>query len=113
MTEPFWTNWAWWAYLFVWVPFALSAVLYATRSPWRRSPMGRALMTLLGSLTAVLSFVMVVLAVPVDPRIIDTLRGLTLGSVGIAGWLLLRQMLTEQKRAREEPCPRRRATDVP
>lgn len=113
MTEPFWSNWIWWAYFFVWMPFALCAALYAFRSPWRALPIGRALMTLLGSLTAVLSFVLFVMAVPVPRGVMDVLRGLTLGSVGLAGWMLLRQITVIQARRPLEPCPKRRSTDIP
>lgn len=112
---PFYANWAFYAYLFVWLPFACSTALYAARSPWRTLPIGRALMTLLASLTAVLTFVLFVLAVPVPRPLIDVLRGLTLGAVGIAGWMLLRQIHVLQTAVRDEPdeCPRRRATDIP
>lgn len=111
---PFWSNWVWWAYAFVWLPFALSAALYALRSPWRVTAVGRALMTLLGSLTAVLSFVLFVMAVPVPEHVSDLLRGLTLGSVGIAGWLLLREIHTLQNlHDTAPPCPHRRSTDIP
>jgi hypothetical protein len=111
----FYLDWAFYAYLFVWVPFASSTALYALRSPWRTLPIGRALMTLLGSLTAVLTFVLFVLMVPIPKQAVDILRGLTLGAVGIAGWMLLRQIHVLQTVVKNEPdkCPRRRATDVP
>ena len=114
MRPAFYAYWPFWAYLFVWVPFAASSALYAARSPWRALPVGRALMTLLGSLTAVLTFVMIAVAVPLPERLIDVLRGITLGSVGIAGWMLLRQIHVLQHEAIPEgDCPRRRSTDVP
>ena len=115
MRPVFYEDWAFYAYLFTWVPFACSTALYARRSPWRLLPIGRALMTLLASLTAVLTFVLFVLMVPIPKPAIDTLRGLTLGAVGIAGWMLLRQIHVLQTEAKNEPetCPRRRATDVP
>lgn len=114
MIVPFWSNWVWWAYAFVWLPFAGCTILYAVRSPWRLTPIGRALMTLLGSLTAILTFVLFVMAVPVPERVADVIRGLTLGCVGIAGYLLLRQIHVLQNVTKNEPdCPRRRATDVP
>lgn len=113
--DVFYANWAFYAYLFVWLPFACSTALYAARSPWRSLPIGRALMTLLASLTAVLTFVLFVLVVPVPKHVIDILRGLTLGAVGIAGWMLLRQIHVLQTVVRAEPaeCPKRRASDVP
>lgn len=114
MNGPFWSNWVFWAYAFVWLPFALATVLYGTRSPWRSLPIGRALMTLLASLTAVLTFVLFVMAVPVPVAVTDVLRGLTLGSVGMAGWMLLREIhVLQQLRTVDEPCPRRRSTDIP
>lgn len=115
MRPVFYADWAFYAYLFVFIPFACSTVLYAVRSPLRALPIGRALMTLLGSLTAILAFVLFVLIVPLPHPVIDTLRGLTLGAVGIAGWMLLRQIHVLQTVVRAEPdeCPKRRATDVP
>jgi ABC-type Co2+ transport system permease subunit len=113
VNEPFWSNFIWWAYAFVWLPFAACTALYAVRSPWRALPIGRALMTLLGSLTAVLSFVLFVMAVPIPREVMDVLRGLTLGSVGLAGWMLLRQIAVIQNNQPPDPCPKRRSTDVP
>ena len=114
MTGPFWANWIFWAYAFVWLPFTLSTVLYMARSPWRSLPIGRALMTLLVSLTAILTFVLIVMAVPVPKQVTDILRGLTLGSVGLSGWMLLRQIHVLQTVVKQEPvCPRRRSTDIP
>ena len=118
MRPAFYANWAFWAYAFVWIPFAASSALYAARSPWRALPVGRALMTLLGSLTAVLTFVMIAVAVPLPHRLIDVLRGLTLGSVGIAGWMLLRQIHVLQHRGDPRgrlPAPtlHRRPIDAP
>lgn len=112
--RPFWSNWIWYAYLFVWTPFFLCMALYASRSPWRTHAIGRALMTLLVALTAVLSFVLFVMAVPVPKEVLDALRGITLGSVSLAGWMLLRQIHVLQKERDSEPiCPNRRCTDVP
>lgn len=113
MKPDFYTNWIFYAYLFVWLPFALSTTLYALRSPWRVTAVGRALMTLLASLTAVLTFVLFVMAVPVPEPITDVLRGLTLGSVGLAGWMLLREIHVLQNLHGTEACPRRRSTDIP
>lgn len=110
MREPFWANWVWWAYLFVWLPYACATALYAVRSPWRARPVGRALMTLMASLTAILSFVLVAMAVPLPPWVIDILRGLTLGSVSLAGFLLLRQIHVLQ--GQQSPASRRSA-DAP
>lgn len=97
MREPFWGNWIFWSYAFVWIPFACSTVLYGTRSPWRTLPIGRALMLLLGSLTAILTYVLVLIAVPVPETLGDIIRGVTLGGVGTAGYLLLRQIYILQK----------------
>lgn len=105
MTQPFWANWVWWAYAFVWLPYACSTVLYAARSPWQARPVGRALMTLLVSLTAILTFVLVAMAVPLPSWVIDILRGLTLGSVSLAGFLLLRQIHVLQGQRRSADAP--------
>lgn len=110
----FLTNWLFWAYAFVWLPFFLFVVLYATRSPWRSTSTGRALMTLGGSLTAVLTFVLFVIAVPISAEMRDMLRGATLGSVAIAGWMLLRELIRLQKtQGPEGDHPMCRTTDAP
>lgn len=110
----FLTNWMFWAYAFVWLPFFLFVVLYAARSPWRSTSTGRALMTLGGSLTAVLTFVLVVIAVPLPAEVRDMLRGLTLGGVAIAGWMLLRELIRLQKsRPTQGASPMGRSTHAP
>jgi hypothetical protein len=101
---PFYANWTFWAYAFVWLPFALFVVLYGCRSPWRSTAVGRGLMTLAGAITAVLTFVLVVLAVPIPPEVRDLLRGATLGGVAIAGWLQLKNLVQIQNRHRHERC---------
>ena len=114
MIRPFWESWIFWAYAFVWAPFFLAALMYATKSPWRVTPVGRALMTLLLSMTAVLTFVLAVLAVDIGEWLTNVLRGVTLGGVGIAGWMFLRELMVLQRvRVTAGPCPKRRATDVP
>lgn len=97
--SPFYENLMFWAYAFVWLPFALFVVLYGVRSPWRSTSVGRGLMTLAASITAVLSFVLLVIAVPIPADVRDLLRGATLGSVGLAGWLQLKNLLVIQNRA--------------
>jgi hypothetical protein len=112
-TPAFWANWVFYAYAVVWLPFACATVLYAARSPWRERPVGWALMTLLGSLTAILTFVLVAMAVPLPRDVIDVLRGLTLGGVSVAGWLLLRQIYVLQGRNDLESAhPHSRSTDI-
>lgn len=111
---PFYENTAFYLYAFVWLPFALFVFRYWTRSPWRATPTGRAVMAMAGSLTVVLTFVLVVLIAPQIPGPVrDALRTVTLGGVGFAGWLLFRNLLVEQKKGRTSPrSPLRRKTDV-
>lgn len=100
---PFYENTAFYLYAFVWAPFALFVVRYWTHSPWRATPTGRAVMALAVSLTIVLTFVLVVLVAPQIPAAIrDALRSVTLGGVGLAGWLLFKNLLAEQRRGRDE-----------
>lgn len=114
MKPDWYSSWVLYAYAFTWAPFALSTVLYATRSPWRVTAVGRALMTLLGAMTAVLTFVLVAIIFELPFWAINILRGLTLGGVGISGWMFLRELLVLQRSARTvKPCPKRRHTDVP
>jgi hypothetical protein len=111
---PFYANTAFYLYAFVWLPFALFVARYWTHSPWRATATGRAVMALAVSLTVVLTFVLVVLVAPRIPGPIrDALRAVCLGGVGFAGWLLFRNLLTEQKKGRRPAgAPRRRNTDI-
>lgn len=112
---PFYENTAFYLYAFVWLPFVLFVYRYWTHSPWRLTPAGRAVMALAGSLTVVLTFVLVVLVAPQIPGPVkDALRTITLGGVGFAGWSLYKNLLTEQRKGRDLPdqTPPRRRTDV-
>lgn len=98
---PFYENPAFWLYVFVWLPSALFVGLYWARSPWRSTLAGRGVMALGISILAVLTFVLIVLAAPIPPQIRDLVRTITMGAVGLAQWLMLRNLLTEQRRGRD------------
>lgn len=101
VAPPFYENSAFYVYLIAWLPFALFVALYATRSPWRFTQTGRALMSVAGSLTAVLTFVLVVLIFPEFPASMkDVLRGVLTGGVSLSGWLMLRDLITKQRSKR-------------
>lgn len=112
-SPPFWANLTFWIYLIVWLPFALFVVLYATRSPWQSTPVGRAVMSLAVSITAVLTFVLIVIVFPIPDGAKQVLRAVVLGGVAIAGWLMVRQLLTQQNAGRRQVDghPLRRSTD--
>lgn len=100
---PWYANSAFWLYLFVWLPIALFVVLYWFRSPWRSTGPGQAVMALAASLFAVLSFVLIVLVFPQIPtQLKDILRTALLSGVGIAAWVLLKNLRTEQRRGRRK-----------
>ncbi len=99
-TLPFYEDLRFWLYLLTLIPFLSCWLLYGLRSPWRFEPIGRAMFTLLTSLTSVLAFACVALtgAVPLD--VAAVIRVVLLGSVSIAGFLLLRQVIRFQREAR-------------
>jgi hypothetical protein len=112
--QPWYTNLTFWAYAFAWLPFFLFVVIYATKSPWQTTPVGRGMMALAASLTAVLTFVMVVISVPLPDDVKTLLRGATMGGVALSGYLQLKNLLVILHRRKTDPdCPRRRATDLP
>ncbi|TFV91420.1 hypothetical protein [Blastococcus sp. CT_GayMR16] len=108
-------NFAAWLYALTLAPFATFVVLYAilTRNAWRNTATGRGLMALGCSLVAILSFVLFALFTDIPKDIRDLLRVLTLGGVQIAGWLMVKNLVQEERRGRREDHPRRRATDRP
>lgn len=97
---PFWTDWAFWFYVALTIPFALSLAFYGLRSPWHDSPMGRALFLLLASLVSVLTFVLIRLSGVIGPPATDVLRVVLLGAVMVAGWVLFIQIVRLQGEAR-------------
>lgn len=100
---PFYSNPAFWMYVMAGLPFALFVGFYAIRTPsWRRSSMGRALMSQAVSLTCMFLFILLLLAVPIPPQLKDTLRALLLGGITIAGWLMFKNLLREQADKRAE-----------
>lgn len=112
LPPPFWENPAFYMYFLAWLPFFLFVVLYATRSPWRQSATGRGLMAVSMAITAVLSFVLLVMAWPTMPdQIKDTIRAVLMGGVTIAGFLQLRNLLVLQKQRRDGVPRLRRSTD--
>lgn len=108
----FWLNPAFYMYVLAWLPFFLFVVLYAARSPWRHSATGRGLMAVSMAITAVLSFVLLIMVWPTMPdQIKDTIRAVLMGGVTIAGFLQLRNLVVLQKQRRDGVQPMRRSTD--
>lgn len=111
---PFYAELDFWLYAMCAAIFTACFVMYGLRSRWRSSGwIGWALLTLYGSLSAILGFVMLVLsgALPEGgPR--DVVRSILLGGVAIAGALHLSQILRLQRLDESERVhPRRRHTD--
>jgi hypothetical protein len=108
----FWTDLRFWLYAVTLIPFLLCLLFYGLRSPWRFDPVGRALFTLLASITSVLLFATVTLSGVIPVPVTTALRPLLLGGVIVGGWLLLFQILRIQRESRRRAdCPRRRSTD--
>ena len=112
---PFWENPAFWLYVALALPFVLCLLFYGLRSPWRRSPVGRALFTLLASLVSVLVFVVVRLSGLITEPVTNVLRVVLLSGVMVAGWVLLANILRLQRNhnGAGEPHTHSRSTDPP
>lgn len=93
-------------YLAVAVPYSLFVILYATRSPWYRTGIGRSLL-LSKAVIAVLS-VNAVLGLAFGPYPGQgVVRAFVVGGAIIAGWSQLTLLILEQRNARR--CPNRSA----
>jgi hypothetical protein len=103
-----------WLYLLTLLPFALCLFFYGTRSPWRASPMGRALISLLISLTAVLGWAVLVQITEIPRPVLDAMRAVLLGGVALTGWVLLANIRRLQRERDTEPADlsARRSTDL-
>ncbi|MGY1773493.1 putative phage holin [Blastococcus sp. SYSU D00813] len=96
---PFYADLTFWMYVVAGAPYAAFVGFYAVRTPsWRRTPVGRALMSQAVSLTAVFAYICLLLAVPVPEEVKDLLRALLIGGVTIAGALMFKNLLVEQAR---------------
>lgn len=94
-----------WLWVTTFAPFALALALYGVRSPWQGSPVGRSLFMLLASLSAVLLFGVLAVAVVLPEALLSVLRFVLVGGVQVAGWVFLVQVIRLQR------TPRRRSTD--
>jgi hypothetical protein len=92
-------NWAVWMYLAVAVPYTLFVVLYATRSRWWVSNIGRSLLLSKGVIALLSIHVVVSLAFPSYPGQ-EAVRLLVVGGAIVAGWWQLALLVKEQQRAR-------------
>lgn len=96
----FYTELRFWIFVATLLPFALCLLLYGLRSPWRESWVGKSLMMLYASLVATLGFALVATSGVVPEPLRDLLRVLLLGSVSVAGWVQLANILHFQREAR-------------
>lgn len=91
-------------YLLVAVPYTLFVVLYATRSPWYQTALGRSLL-LSKTVIATLS-IHAVLALWLGPYPGQfILRVFIVGAAIVAGWWQLTLLVLEQNKARRCPNP--------
>ena len=102
----FWVQPMFWLYFSTWVVFTACLLVYTLRSPWQRSGVGRAMVTLYGSLVAILTMVLLFLmdVIP-EGSARDFLRSLTLGCVTLAGTVQLVTILRHQRRRNERNTP--------
>lgn len=97
---PFYRDLTFWMYALPCALYCAFVFFYATRSPWRLTAVGRAVMTQTASLAAVFFYICLVLAVPFPEGIKDTLRAVLIGGVTIGGALMLKSLLVEQGKRR-------------
>ena len=96
------TTFAFWMYVIAGAPYAAFVGFYAIRTPtWKRSAVGRGLMSQAVSITAVFAYIALLLAVDVPEDVKDVLRALLLGGITIAGALMLKNLLVQQAKASE------------
>lgn len=89
-------------YLAVAVPYSLFVILYATRSPWYRTGLGRSLL-LSKMVIAVLALNAVLALAFGDYPGREAVRVFVVGGAIVAGWSQLVLLIKEQRRARR--CP--------
>lgn len=101
-----------WLYLAVGIPYTLFVILYATRSPWYRTGMGRSLLLSKSVIAALVWNALLGMLFGEFPGR-PALRVFIIGGAIVAGWTQLFLLLKEQRAARRCPRdhPRRRATD--
>lgn len=88
-----------WLYVLVAVPYTLFVVLYATRSPWYRTAIGRSLL-LSKIVIATLSIHAVLSVIFGDYPLKEAVRMFVVGAAIVAGWSQLILLVIEQYRAR-------------
>lgn len=112
--SPFYEAWQFWLLVLTLVPWLLFVVLYAIRSPWYRTPVGRALMLSKVVIVAVLLNGIVGRVWPHHHEVRAAVYAVLIGGSFLAGCYQLLNLLHEQRRDRADAgSPRRRATDHP
>lgn len=103
MHEAWWQSLTFWMYAIPTAIYAAFVGFYAIRTPaWKRTAVGRGLMTQAASLAAVFAYICLMLAVDLPEDIKGTLRALLIGGVTIAGALMLKNLLIAQSQ-RDQP----------
>jgi hypothetical protein len=104
-------SWIFWLYVIGGAAFSACALVYGLRSPWYRSPMGIALEASWTSLAAVLILAVLLHLFPLRRDVAVGLSITVMTAVDVTALVLLVTVLRLQRRGRDEPTPRRRATD--
>lgn len=114
MTD-WWANPVFWILLSTFLPFFLFIVFYAGRSPgWRKTPAGRSIFFLAGSIVLVLGRSLLNLTLPQYYPGRQAMGYLFLATVAAAGWYLFIQLVKLQREGRREgpkELPQRRRDD--
>lgn len=110
---PFYATWQFWLLLVALLPWLTFVALYATRSPWYRWSIGRALMLSKVVIVAVIVNGIVGRIWP-NHHFRAVVYVVLIGGSFVAGCYQLLVLLREQRRARADgDVPRRRASDFP
>lgn len=96
----FYVNWAFWLYLSAWVPYTLFVALYAFRSPWYRSALGRSLLLSKTVIAVLLTHALLIVVLGADYPGREYVRGFLVGGVIVAGWVQLLTLVRLQRQAR-------------
>lgn len=102
-SSPFYAEPVFWLYLLVAIPYTAFVLLYATRSKWWVSPLGRSLLLSKSVIALLASNAVLGLALGNYPGR-DVVRGVIVGSAIVAGWYQLSALIRIQQEERRVKC---------
>lgn len=101
----FWTRFDFWLYLAAWIPYAGFVVLYATRSPWYRTGLGRSLLLSKTVVAVLLTHALLIVIFGRRYPGVEYVHGFLVGGVIVAGWYQLAYLTRLQRQARRCTLP--------